>query len=326
MRQLILLVLTGLVGLTSPLAAQTIDVQEWPVEWGGRTRDPYVAPNGHVWFVGQQGNYIGRLDPETEQFRRYSIEEGTNPHSLIVDGEGFVWYMGNRNGRIGKLDPATGEVEIFMMPDPAVRDPHTATFDGVGNIWFTAQGASRIGRLNMATGQIEIINPYSRQANPYGIVMDSEGSPWANLFATNLIAKIDPETMDVSRYPVGTAETRNRRIAVTPDGMIWYTDYARGYLGQLDPNTGESTEWAAPGGGDSRPYAVNADGEGRIWYSLTGPEKRLIGFDPATEQIFSNLEVSGNIRNMMFDERTGMLWFGTDANMIGRAVVSRLIM
>jgi hypothetical protein len=29
---------------------------------------------------------------------------------------------------------------------------------------------------------------------------------------------------------------------------------------------------------------------------------------------------------MMFDEETGMLWFGTDANNIGRAVVSPAVM
>ena len=35
---------------------------EWEVPFGGRPRDPYVAPDGSVWFVGQEGNYIGRLD------------------------------------------------------------------------------------------------------------------------------------------------------------------------------------------------------------------------------------------------------------------------
>jgi virginiamycin B lyase len=113
---------------------------------------------------------------------------------------------------------------------------------------------------------------------------------------------------------------------MTPDGMIWYTDFSRGYLGRLDPGTGETAEWAAPQGAESRPYAVTADDQGRLWFSETGPQKRLVGFDPATEQFFADLEVSGNIRHMMFDEETGMLWFGTDANNIGRAVVSPAVM
>ena len=40
-------------------------VREWPVPWEKtRPRDPYVAPDGRVWFVGQQGNYIASFDPE----------------------------------------------------------------------------------------------------------------------------------------------------------------------------------------------------------------------------------------------------------------------
>jgi virginiamycin B lyase len=276
--------------------------------------------------VGQQGNYVASFNPATEQFRRYEIEAGTNPHSLIVDAEGFVWYTGNRNGRIGKLDPETGAVQLFPMPDPAVRDPHSAAFDSEGNIWFTAQGASRIGRLDMETGQIDLVNPLDRQANPYGIIFDPDGVPWVNLFATNLIAKLDPETMAVTTYPVGAEGTRNRRIAVTPDGMIWYTDFTRGYIGRLNPETGAATEWPAPGGADSAPYAINADAQGRLWFSTTGIETRLVGFDPRNESFFANVEVSGGIRHMNFDPRTGTLWFGTDANQLGRAVVSPPLM
>ena len=67
-------------------------VQEWPVEWGGRVRDPYVAPDGKVWFVGQAGNYIASFDPGSASFKRYEIEAGTNPHNLVVDEKGIVWY------------------------------------------------------------------------------------------------------------------------------------------------------------------------------------------------------------------------------------------
>ena len=90
-----------------PVAAQsdTFDLKQWPVEWGGRTRDPAVAPDGKVWFVGQAGNYIANLDPQSGAQKQYEIEAGTNPHTLIVDQQGIVWYAGNRNGRIGRLDP-----------------------------------------------------------------------------------------------------------------------------------------------------------------------------------------------------------------------------
>lgn len=307
----------------APAPRGEVNVQEWSVEWGGRTRDPFVGPDGTVWFVGQQGNYVASFDPSTEEFRRYEIEEGTNPHNVIVDAEGFAWYAGNRNGRIGRLDPETGDAEIFMMPDPdAIRDPHTLTFDGEGNLWFTAQGANHIGRLELDTGEIDVVQAHESSSRPYGIVIDDDGRPWVNLFNTNLIASLDPETMEITRYPIGPEDARSRRIARTPDGMIWYVDYARGYLGSLDPDTGETAEWPAPQGSGSYPYGLAADDQGRLWFAETGDVPRLVGFDPATEEYFSINEVSGTIRHMMFHEPTGALWFGTDANNIGRAMVS----
>jgi virginiamycin B lyase len=318
--------LTGALGEPTPLSAQTTDIKEWPVEWGGRTRDPYVAPDGLVWFVGQAGNYIATLDPATGALKRFEIEAGTNPHSLIVAPDGYVWYSGNRNGRIGRLDPQTGEVKTYMMPDPAVRDPHTLVFDGKGNIWFTAQGASRVGRLNMASGKIDLINPHDSPANPYGIVVDHDGRPWVNLFRTNMIATVDPATLAVVKFTVVPEGGRTRRIAMTPDGIMWWVDYTRGYVGRFDPQTEQTKEWLAPGGARARPYAITADDRGRLWFSETGVQKRLIGFDPATEEFFSINEVSGTIRHMMFHKETGTMWFGTDANKVGRALVDRAVM
>ena len=63
------------------IAAQALDVREWPVEWEGRPRDPAVDASGHVWFVGQAGDYVGWFDPQTAEFGRHPLPEGTGPHS-----------------------------------------------------------------------------------------------------------------------------------------------------------------------------------------------------------------------------------------------------
>lgn len=320
MRTLTLLAFTGAIALPAILPAQqTPKLEEYDVEWGGRTRDPYVAPDGKVWFVGQQGNYIASFDPTSKAFRRYEIEAGTNPHTLIVAPDGVVWYSGNRNGRIGRLDPATGAIRTHLTGD--ARDPHTMVFDGRGNIWFTAQGSNRLGRLNMATGKVDLIPAADQPSNPYGIVMDPNGVPTAILLRTNQVVKINPETLELTRFEQANPASRSRRLAVTADGMIWYGDEARGFLGRIDPATRQTKEWQAPGGSSSSPYALTADSRGRIWFAESGPEKKLVGFDPRTEQFFASHPVSGTIRHMMFDERTQSMWFGTDANKIGRLIV-----
>ena len=152
----------GGVTVAADLAAQggvPVPAQEWEVPWGaeGRPRDPYVAPDGSVFFAGQAGNYIARLDPKTGTFTRFEIDEGTYPHNLIVDARGQVWYAGNQNGMIGRLDPATRTITRYPMPDPSVRDPHTLIFDAQGNIWFTAQQSNAVGHLDTKTGAIRLV-------------------------------------------------------------------------------------------------------------------------------------------------------------------------
>ena len=304
---------------SAPVAAQErkdVDLKEWAVEWGGRTRDPAVAPDGKVWFVGQAGNYIAFFDPSTEQFKRFEIEEGTNPHSINVDSQGIVWYTGNRNGRIGRLDPGGGGLRTIMTGE--AKDPHTHVFDGKGHVWFTSQGSNRIGRLNIKTEKVDLITPSDQPSNPYGIVLDKDGNPWVALLRTNTVVRVDPAKLTVTPFKQAHESSRSRRIEATPDGMIWYVDETRGYLGRINPATSEAKEWAAPGGPKSSPYALTKDDQGRLWFSETGPLKQLVGFDPKTEKFFSVNTVSGNIRHMHFHTPTKTLWFGTDANKIGR--------
>jgi virginiamycin B lyase len=314
---LLLVAVAGAMAAPAFLAAQAPQgsaVKEWPVEWGGRVRDPYVAPDGKVWFVGQEGNYIANFDPATQAFKRFTVEEGTHPHNLVVDERGFVWYAGNRNGRIGRLDPATGQAKTFPTGD--ARDPHTLVFDGKGSIWFTSQGSNRIGRLNMESGKVDLVAASAQPSNPYGIVLDGDGRPLVALLRTNTIVRVDPATLQLTTFRQGDPAARSRRVEWTPDG-IWYADEARGFLGRIDPATGEVKEWQAPGGAGSRPYALTKDDQGRIWFSETGPVKRLVGFDPRTEK-FTVHPVSGTVRHMMFDRKTGSMWFGTDANNLAR--------
>ena len=304
----------------------TVTIKEWDVPWKGtRPRDPSVAADGSIFFVGQQGHYIGHFDPATEQFKRYELEEGAGPHNQIVDKKGYVWFAGNRVGYIGRLDPKTGEIKKYPMPDPAARDPHTLVLDDKDNIWFTSQQSNFVGKLDTNTGNVRLNKLPIENARPYGILVAPDGSPWFNQFGTNRIGQIEPNSMEIRSYTLPNPDTRDRRIARTTDGYIWYTDFARGYLGRLDPKTGDVSEWPAPSLARSRPYALTTDDKGRLWFVETGVRpNRFVGFDPKSEKMFSITEVpssGGSVRHMVFDPKTRSIWFGSDANTIGRASV-----
>ena len=67
------------------------------------------------------------------------------------------------------------------------------------------------------------------------------------------------------------------------------------------------------------------DGRDRLWFVETGPSpNRFVGFDPEMESFFSVTDIGsggGAVRHMVFHAPTRSIWFGTDANTVGRAKV-----
>lgn len=305
----------------------SLDFQEWQVKWENtRPRDPYVSPDGSVWFVGQTGDYIARLEPQSGDMQRYDIPKA-GPHNVIVDEKGIPWYAGNKDKHIGRLDPESGEVTRFEMPE-GVNDPHTMQWNSDGDIWFTAQRSGKagfIGKLTTGTGEVEIIEVPGTNMRPYGLVVDKQERPWIAFMGSNAIGTVDPQTMQLEIIATPNEESIIRRIGLSSDGRVWWVDAAMGYLGVYDPQDQSMQQWQTPGGEAAGLYAMAVDDHDRIWYVETGLQpNRFIGFDSQTEEFIAINEIpSGGqtVRHMVFDPESNAIWFGTDANSIGRAVV-----
>ena len=307
----------------------TVTFKEWMVPTlGQRSRDPVQTPDGMIWWAGQYGNIVGRLNPRTGDMKEYPLLPGTRPHSIISDRAGTIWYMGNANGTIGKLNPATGEITVYTMPDPAARDPHTPVFDRKGILWFTLQNSNMVGRLNPATGEIKLVTLPTPDADPYGIDINSQGVPWVAYNGSYKVASLDPVTMAVREYPLPDQKSTVRRVAITSDDMVWYVNAALGRLGRLNPKTGEIKEWPSPSGTDTQPYAITVVND-IIWYneSRRRPDA-LVRFDPKTEKFQSWAIPSGvgTIRHMRATaDGNNLLIHQTSTNRIGLVTIGRTV-
>jgi len=305
-------------------AAATVEIDEWDVPWPDtRPRDPYVGPSGDVYFVGQRDDYVARLDPEAGTFERWDLPEGAGPHNLIVDEVGSVWYAGNRAAHIGRLDPETGEIETIPMPDPEARDPHTLVFDAEGDVWFTVQGGNRVGHLEVESREVEILEVPTPGARPYGIAVAGDGDVWFTEFGSYKVGVVDPSTMEIEEIELPRRDARPRRVGITSDGSVWTVDYAGGRLSRIEPETREIREWPMPGGESARPYGMAVDAADRVWFVETGLDpNRFVGFDPETGSFTEPVPIpsgGGTVRHMVHHAPTQTVWFGTDANTIGRA-------
>ena len=329
--QTIILFISAMIYAASPADAadvlNPVGIKEWNITFGGRSRDPFAERADSVWFVGQGGHYLARLDPTNGRLTRKTLDDEPGPHNLIVGSDGVVWYSGNLSGYIGRFDPTTGQLDKIAMPNKKAGDPHTLVFCPRGkHIWFTVQWGNFVGRLTVANRKVDLIPVPTRRARPYGIIIAPNGAPWVALLGTDKLASVDPRALKLTEHSIA-AGARPRRVDATPDGRIYYTDYRRGYLGRLDPATGKIDEWALPAGGDADPYGMAVDGSGRVWLVETGPSPNtLVGFDPVQDEIISVTPIpsgAGSVRHMHYHAATGTVWFGTDENTIGRAVVNK---
>ena len=279
-----------------------VEIKEYDVPTpNARPHDPAVGRDGALWVTEQGANRLGRLDPNTGQFREYPLKTpDSGPHGLVADHDGNIWFTAISKGYVGKLDPKSGDVTEFRMPDKREVDPHTPVFDQNGILWFTAEESSYVGRLDPKTGDIKLQKTPTPHAVPYGIVVTRQGVPFFCEFGTNHLASSDPQSMAIREYPLPQG-ARPRRLALAPDGTIYYSDYARGYLGHFDPATGRAEEWASPGGPKSAPYGIAVTPDGMVWYSESGVKPNtLVRFDPKTKTFASRSIPSGGgvVRNM----------------------------
>ena len=307
--------------------ALEVGFEQWQVPTlGQRSRDPVEAPDGSIWWVGQSGNLMGRLDPVTGEMKEYPLPDKAMPHSVTMDKAGNAWYTGNKNGSIGKLDPATGKITVYPMPDPAARDPHTAVFDKDGVLWFTLQQSNMIGRLDPATGDIKLVKAKTPRSRPYGIKVDAKGALWVACNGSNCLIKVNPETMELTEYKLPIAGTTVRRLDIASDGMVWYVNSSQGRLGRFNPANGKIREWPSLSGPKSHPYAL-AVIDDIVWYNESGvrPDP-LVRFDPATETFQSWPIPSGGIyagivRHMRPTRGGNLLIHQTSTNRIIRVTI-----
>ncbi|MEW6998119.1 lyase [Colwelliaceae bacterium BS250] len=301
-----------------------IDIKEWQVPWtDSRPRDPAIDSQGNVWFCGQAGNYIARLNPETAKFKRFTLPDNTHPHNLIIDSKDNIWYAGNRNNSIGRLNPITADIEQIDMPGDKPIDPHTLVFNAEQNIWFTAQWGNKVGFLNTKTLKVKLIDMPILSARPYGIKVDYDDVPWSVLFGSNKLARVDPQTFKVTMVDLVDTEERPRRLEISQNNDIYYLDHQLGYVGKYQPAKNKLQRWHVPEGKNAKLYGSAIDQNDRLWLALTGVKpNKITVFDTNTHTFIASEAIpSGakSIRYMYYHQQTDSVWFGTDANTIGRA-------
>lgn len=162
-------------------------------------------------------------------------------------------------------DFVMSEVQVIAgsRPHDVAPDPNHE------RVWYTGQRAESLGLYIPSTGEVRHIHLGSGSA-PHGVIVGADGDAWITDGGLNAIVRVNPDSEDVTIYPL-PSEFPNANLNTATfdgDGILWFTGQ-NGIYGRLDPETEEMNVFNAPRG--NGPYGITTTPDGDVYYaSLAG--------------------------------------------------------
>jgi virginiamycin B lyase len=175
-----------------------------------------------------------------------------------------------------------------------------------GGVWYTAQRAGALGYLDPASGDTRHIALGSGSA-PHGVIVGPDGAPWITDGGRNAIIRVDPQTDEVSEYPLPADRGNANLNTATFDGrgQLWFTGQ-NGIYGRLDPATGEMAVFDAPRG--RGPYGITTTPSGDVYYaSLAGSHIARIDVETGEATVIEPPTAGQGARRVWSDSH-GRIW------------------
>ena len=182
------------------------------------------APNGILWFTGQTGGIVGRLNPGTGEMDTFDAPRGAGPYGITTTPDGAVFFASLAGNYLGRVDPASGEITVL--------EPPTAD-QGARRAWSDARGRVRVSESN--AGQVAVYDPATSEwqewrlpgttPQAYSVFVDENGQVWLSDFGANAIVSFDPVTEGFRSFPLPDAPGEVRQINGRT-GEVWAAESA----------------------------------------------------------------------------------------------------
>jgi virginiamycin B lyase len=193
---------------------------------------------------------------------------------------------------------------------------HTVRVDAEGMVWATGSPFSRFDP------KTQTFREFPEIPSAYGVALAPDGTVWFSEYTQDgKVGKVNPRTLEVTKYTLPTPNARPRRIQVDTDGTVWFAEYTAGKIGRLDPKTGQVREFQLPGASPT-PYALAVDKDHNVWYSSMDMD--VIGrLDPKTGSVleFPFPYSENGMREFHLDDQGRMWWASPPNNKVGYFVV-----
>jgi len=305
--------------LTTGVAAKSV-VTEFDLPSGADAHDVSVDSKGIGWVSEGGHGVIGRLDPQTFDYRRIPVPgQNAQATAIEVDAQDRVWFSDSSQNRLVQYDPKTEQFTSYFLPRPpgGRANLNTIRFHPDGTVWATGISSNQIFHVDPRSKETTAYDvpagvAAKQNVNPYGMAIAPDQVVWFAERRSDKVAKIDPKTGKITEIDIPTKGAVLRRMQADRDGNLWFGQFGGvGKLAMIDYRTGAITEYPTPTK-HSGAYSVDVDlTRNFIWVNEMMADQ-IARFDPRTKTFVEYPIPTRNssIRRIEVDHsRPNRVWF-----------------
>lgn len=256
--------------------------QEWTIPVDGNLNvRPHgiVERHGRVYHTSLTLDGVGEFDPATGRSQIYSApSKGGGGHTLRVDSKGNIWFTTLYGpSRIIRVDAVTKKVTEYD-PTKGAANWYGIVVDNRDRVW--ASGSRLAHGVFMYDPATDKWTSYPMSATGRRVTVDPQGKVWAVQYFGNAIARIDPDTGQVTEYKLPLKHGNPYEGWADLEGNIWMDNAMYNSLVKFDPSRQAFTYFPFPIL-DAHTPKMEVDAEGTLWFGLGSPTRdKLAAFKP----------------------------------------------
>jgi streptogramin lyase len=230
----------------------------------------YSKTDGNIFITPSMQQALLEFDIKTKEFIVHDMPSGYYPHTIRVDQKDRVWFTNALSSQVARFDRDTREFTLYDLPARGFKE------------WLIIKSLPLVFSIDP---EYRPLPSPDRESSglpmPYGIDVAPNGTVWAARLYADDLARIDPETGEVTMVPFPYQGPR--RLRIDAQGMLWIVAFQDSLLVKYDPTSGQFSHYELPVINEL-PYALNVDLERGVVWVNGNQSDTILSFDIASEK------------------------------------------
>ena len=229
----------------------------------------YSKKDGNIFITPSMQQALLEFDVKTKKFITHPMAEGYYPHTIRVDDQDRVWFTLALSSQVAMFDRRSKRFKIYDLPARGIKE------------WFILKSLPVVFSIspdNRPTPAPD--REGTGLPMPYGIDITPDGMVWVARLYANDLARIDPETDEITM--IDFPFKGPRRLRSDAEGNLWIVAFQDSLLVKYDPAKAEFSSWELPVINEI-PYALNVDRDRGVVWVNGNQSDTILAFDIADE-------------------------------------------